>query len=125
HGHPTSWHWLNEALVLPSLWLWLPFRVYRDTHLVHHCDERLTDPLEDPESYYHTLGQWVGYNRIVRGLFWITNTVAGRLLLGPFVALCGLVADQLPRLWRGDPRCRGDWIMHALGCLLVVAWVVG
>ena len=24
HGYPTRWRWVNEALVYPSLWLWLP-----------------------------------------------------------------------------------------------------
>ena len=38
HGHPTRWRWLNRALVFPSLWPWMPFEVYADTHLRHHHD---------------------------------------------------------------------------------------
>lgn len=125
HGHPTSSPWINEAIVLPSLWLWLPYRSYRDSHLKHHHDDALTDPLEDPESYYLTLGQWLGYGRILQGLFWFTNTITGRLALGPLVAFCKLVTDEFPLLWRGDRKAWLRWGLHGLGCLIVLAWVMG
>ena len=38
--------------------LWLPFATYRATHLRHHQDANLTDPFEDPESYYWTAAGW-------------------------------------------------------------------
>ncbi len=37
HGHPTPSAAFNELLVLPSLWLWLPFRIYRESHRRHHA----------------------------------------------------------------------------------------
>lgn len=58
HDHPTPWRWLNRALVFPSLWLWMPMEVYADTHLRHHHDESITDPVEDPESYYLSRKAW-------------------------------------------------------------------
>ena len=58
HNHPTRTAWINEALVFPSLWLWLPFRIYRESHLTHHRDERLTCPVEDPESNYMSAETW-------------------------------------------------------------------
>src|SRR3546814_6789422 len=58
HGHPTPSAVFNELLVLPSLWLWMPFRLYRETHLAHHNDAQLTDPLADPESYYLDARSW-------------------------------------------------------------------
>ena len=58
HGHPTRWRWLNHALVFPSLWLWMPLEVYADTHLRHHNDELITDPIDAPESYYLPKEQW-------------------------------------------------------------------
>ncbi len=125
HGHPTSLPWFNELLVFPSLWLWMPYRVYRDTHRTHHRDERLTDPLDDPESYYETLGQWLGHSRGLRLLFWVTNTIAGRLILGPAVAVCRLVTEQAPHLIRGERQAWVNWSAHALACLLVLAWVMG
>ena len=52
HGHPTRSATLNHALACAPLWIWLPYARYRDTHLRHHRDERLTDPIDDPESRY-------------------------------------------------------------------------
>src|SRR5690349_16055256 len=54
HGHPTRSRRLNRLIGLWPLMLWLPFESYRISHLVHHRDERLTDPLDDPESHYWT-----------------------------------------------------------------------
>ncbi|MFQ5760261.1 MAG: fatty acid desaturase, partial [Acidiferrobacterales bacterium] len=58
HGHPTRWPWVNELLAFPSLWLWMPYRVYRVAHLQHHATPSLTDPIDDPESYYLTPEEW-------------------------------------------------------------------
>ena len=49
HGHPTRMKWLNTAIATWPLALWLPYETYRLTHLQHHNDAYLTDPLEDPE----------------------------------------------------------------------------
>ena len=83
HGHPTPWNWVNEALVFPSLWLWLPFRLYRVTHLDHHNDEILTDPARDPESFYVAAVDWDRMAPLGRAYFRIANTPAGRLLIQP------------------------------------------
>ncbi len=125
HGHPTRWRRLNEALVFPSLWLWMPYRTYRRSHLAHHFDPSLTHPLEDPESYYVTAERWARLSAPARALLWIQNTVAGRLLIGPLRALLKLLAAELPALLRGDGRRRNDWGLHALGVGLVLLWVVG
>ncbi len=125
HGHPTSASWFNEMLVFPSLWLWLPYRVYRDTHRQHHHDQRLTDPLDDPESYYETLNQWQDQGRFLHTLLRLSNTVAGRLLLGPLIAIYHLAADQVPKLLRSERKALKYWGLHALGCLLVLVWVMG
>ncbi len=124
HGHPTPWPWLNEALVFPSLWLWMPFRIYRETHLVHHSDELLTDPLEDPESYYVTAAAWDRLGPLGRGFLWAHNTSLGRLLLGPFRCVWRLFAGEAARLARGDTRNAGAWLLHLGGCALVLVWAL-
>ena len=43
HGHPTRHRWLNELLVFPQLTLLIPYGRFRDTHIEHHRDERLTE----------------------------------------------------------------------------------
>jgi len=58
HGHPTPSRLVNHAIGRWPLCLWLPFSTYRSTHLRHHQDANLTDPFEDPESYYWTSGGW-------------------------------------------------------------------
>ncbi len=50
HGHPTRNRAVNEAIGWWPLSLWLPYSIYRSTHLAHHRDANLTDPFEDPES---------------------------------------------------------------------------
>jgi fatty acid desaturase len=43
--------WSTKAVFLPIGLVW-PFRRFKALHLRHHADERLTDPFDDPESYY-------------------------------------------------------------------------
>ena len=101
HGHPTRSRRLNRLIGCWPLLLWLPFEVYRISHLVHHRDERLTDPLDDPESHYWTPEQWaeVGFvrRRIIR---------ANATLPRPGHHRPGLVDGPLPRPRGGgaDPR---------------------
>ena len=125
HGHPTRIRWLNELLVLPSLWLWIPYGIYRESHLAHHRDSHLTDPLADPESYYVTAETWQKAGRMGRALLWLRNTLAGRLLLGPLVAIWQLYGSEIRLLLRGDGRHLGAWAMHLVGCALVLTWVIG
>src|ERR1700691_5820641 len=58
HGHPTPSSRINRLLGIVPLSLWLPFERYRQTHLLHHVDERLTDPHDDTESNYWAAEQW-------------------------------------------------------------------
>ena len=125
HGHPTPWPWLNEALVFPSLWLWMPYRIYRRTHLLHHRDEVLTDPLADPESFYRTPEDWARSGRLRRSLAWLLNTLLGRLLLGPAVCALRLFGSALGQLARGERRDLGAWLLHFVAVALVLVWVVG
>jgi len=125
HGHPTPWRWVNDALVFPSLWLWMPFPIYREVHLVHHRNEMLTDPREDPESFYVTPEAWAAMGRLHRRLLMANNTLAGRLILGPPLAIARLWGDEIARLARGDRRHLSAWGWHLAGCAIVLAWVLG
>ena len=55
HGHPTRRAVVNELLVGLPIGLVYPYRRFKALHLRHHADERLTDPFDDPESYYRAL----------------------------------------------------------------------
>ncbi|MDF1793463.1 MAG: fatty acid desaturase [Thalassobaculaceae bacterium] len=87
HGHPTPWAWVNRLIAGPPLLVFVPFDRYRDSHLAHHMDERLTDPLDDPESWYVTAMRWRQACRVERGLRLAMNSLAGRVVLGPIWVL--------------------------------------
>ena len=125
HGHPTPWAWVNETLVFPSLWLWLPFRLYRVSHLTHHDDAVLTDPALDPESYYVAAADWDRMGPLGRAYFWAANTLAGRLLIGPLHCVWQVMASEIPRLARGDTANLAPWLAHLAGSALVLVWVLG
>jgi fatty acid desaturase len=125
HGHPTCWRRLNELMVFPSLWLWLPFPLYRKLHLIHHADERLTDPGADPESFYLSFEAWRRCPPLVRAVLRIHNTSWGRLLLGPPLAAGRLLVTELARAGRGHRDHGRVWLLHVPACLPVLAWVLG
>ncbi len=125
HGHPTPHRLLNELLVFPGLWLWLPFRLYRESHLRHHATPVITDPVDDPESYYMSRARWSKCGRLRRALFEFHNTLAGRLSVGPAVAVYRLLEVEYRKLARGDVSSLPAWLLHAAGCALVLGWAVG
>src|SRR5262245_28838530 len=84
HGHPTRWRALNRLLAIVPLSLWLPYDRYRHDHLIHHVNDRLTDPLDDPESYYWTPEDWARMGPLNRALLKAQQTLAGRFVIGPF-----------------------------------------
>ena len=123
HGHPTAFPLINRLLVLPNLWLIVPFGVYRDTHLEHHRDDLLTDPLEDPESYYVTAERWREIGPLGRGLLLFNNTLAGRLLVGPFLVTFGCLRSLLGALLELNWRTLASWGANGFGAALVLFWV--
>jgi len=125
HGHPTHRTWFNKALVWLPLGLWMPYTIYRDSHIAHHRCERLTDPVEDPESFYVPAARWKQLNRLSRVILTINNTLAGRLLIGPVVVVAQFWTAQARQLISGDRRYAGMWVRHLLGCAVVLYWVVG
>ena len=124
HGHPTGKPFLDELIVYPSLWLWLPFHIYRQSHLAHHDNSRLTDPLSDPESFYLSLAEWQASGSLKRRLLAAHNTALGRLLLGPPVAVLRLLHSETCRLLRGDLSHMGAWLWHLPAFAIVLIWVL-
>lgn len=123
HGHPTRSRRFNRGLASVPLSIWLPYESYRVSHLRHHHDERLTDPLDDPESRYLTTHDWGGLGPVGRTLLRAQKTLLGRLVIGPFWAVGGFLADEFQALRRGDKLSRRAWAEHVPMLLLVLAWL--
>jgi len=124
HGHPTRWRRLNRALALPPLSLWLPFDSYRIAHLVHHRDERLTDPLDDPESYYWTEADWQRLHPLGRLAVRLQATLAGRMLIGPFWNVGRFLAAEVRAVIADRGPARRIWRGHLLHLAPLVIWIV-
>lgn len=131
HRHPTARDGWNELLVALPLGLLVPYRRFRRQHLLHHRDESLTDPYDDPESYYLARGDWQRLPRAVRRLLKWNNTLAGRMLVGPAIMATGflrrdakaLLGAESPRADRGDDgvgQIRIAWALHGVGAVAVV-----
>ena len=123
HGHPTRRRRLNTALGWPPLSLWIPYALYRASHLAHHNNDRLTDPLADPESFYVTPAEWSRSGPWRRALLWSNRTVLGRLVLGPALVAGRFLAAEVGAMRRGDPGRRGLWLRHGLAVAAVLVWV--
>jgi fatty acid desaturase len=120
HGHPTRSARVNHALAWPPLNLWLPYPIYRDSHLQHHNNERLTDPLEDPESTYMSAEDWVKAGAARKCVHRACNTLVGRLLLGPPWTITQFWIAQARRGQSGAGRV---WLGHAAGVGVVLGWI--
>lgn len=123
HGHPTRSAAWNEALVYTPLGLFIPYRRFKALHLRHHNNDRLTDPYDDPESFYLALADWQRLPGVVRAVLTVNNTLLGRLVIGPLVALIGFYGTDLRALLKGDRKVANAWLHHALGLVPVVVFV--
>jgi fatty acid desaturase len=123
HGHPTRWLVVNRAIGFPPLSLWLPYERYRATHLKHHNDERLTDPLDDPESRYWRTEDWDRLGALGQKLVRAQSTLAGRLTIGPFWAIGSFLLAETSAIAKGNGRLLGTWLVHLLGVAAVATWL--
>jgi len=125
HGYPFRRRFWNTAFVFPSLWLWLPYTHYRETHLRHHRDDRLTSPASDPESNYLSPADWERMGPLHRVCRRALTTVAGRMVLGPPYFAVSVWLNALWKLRHGDSQQTRHWLVHVPAVAIVVIWVVG
>ena len=123
HGHPTRNDIFNRAVTAAPLLLWLPYERYRANHLQHHHDERITDPLDDPESFYWTPEEWQHFNPVTRAIYQAQQTLAGRIFIGSWWVIGQFWRIEIRGLMRNDKNLRRDWCVHLLLCVPVVLWV--
>lgn len=125
HGHLTNTQWLTRLCVGLPLGLVIPLGVYSHSHIQHHRCRRLTDPCDDPESFYHRRQDWQQYPRVVRALLTINQTLLGRLVVGPWIAAVDFCRSQWRVYRTGDREIRRIWLAHAGGITLILAWLLG
>jgi fatty acid desaturase len=126
HNHPTPSRRLNRALGSAPLALWLPYRIYRASHLQHHRHRgrHLTDADVDPESFFLTPERAAALGAVAQMAHRLNCTLAGRLLIGPALMLCRFASVEGRRLLTGDRDRQIIWLKHALAAALVVSWVM-
>lgn len=124
HGHPTRNGFVNELLVGLPIGLVYPFRRFKTLHLRHHADERLTDPFDDPESYYRALWKYEELPSWLQVLLRLNNSMVGRFVIGPAIADAGFVLTEVRLIATGDRAVRRAWMHHAIGLALVVPIVL-
>ena len=122
HGHPTRYQALNEALVFLPLGLLYPYRRFKALHLRHHNDSALTDPYDDPESFYYALADWHQLPRPLQKVLDFNNTMLGRFLIGPLVMAAGFAATEFRLIVNGDTKVLGAWARHGAGLIVVLSW---
>jgi fatty acid desaturase len=124
HGHPTRWRALNRLLGMVPLSFWLPYDRYRHDHLVHHVNDRLTDPFDDPETYYWTPEAWARMNAVSRTLLRAQQTLAGRFVIGSFWRIGHFLRGDIRAVLRNDHGVRAHWFEHLIWCIPVVVWLI-
>ncbi|MEX0407119.1 fatty acid desaturase [Aquibium sp. LZ166] len=123
HGHPTRSARLNEALIgLPIGLVW-PYRRFKTIHLRHHADDRLTDPFDDPESYYQALWQHEELPGAMKMVLRVNNTMLGRMILNPWLGSVGFIISEARAMAAGDRVIRKAWLLHAAGLVVVLPLV--
>lgn len=124
HGHPTRSAALNEALVFLPLPALHPYRRFKTLHLRHHRDERLTDPHDDPESFYCADGDYDRLPVPMRILLQANNTLAGRLTIGPALMIVAFLVSEARLIAAGDRKVIDAWLRHIAGLVLLGFWLV-
>ncbi|HSG95671.1 MAG TPA: fatty acid desaturase, partial [Afifellaceae bacterium] len=124
HGHPFVSPLANEALVFPALGLFVPYRRFRTLHLSHHRDPNLTDPYDDPESFYLDPARWQNMAWPLQRLLAVNNTLAGRLVLGPAIVLAVFWHRDAAAIAKADRRVTAAWLIHLAALAPVITVIV-
>jgi fatty acid desaturase len=124
HGHPFRNDTLNEALVFVPIGLWLPYRRFRDSHIAHHRDTRLTDPYDDPETNYLDPKIWQHFGPVTKAVLLANNTLAGRMLIGPLIGMYSFYKGDMKEIRRGNKLVRTAYLLHLLALVPLFWWLI-
>jgi len=124
HGHPTRWAAVNRLFGIVPLSLWIPYDRFRALHLAHHINDRLTDPVDDPESNYVTPDAWQRRSGFARWIFQLQLTLAGRMFIGSWWRMGWFLRSEARAFRNDDPGVRAAWLTHLVLCVPVLYWVM-
>lgn len=123
HGHPFASRRWNFALAWIPVNLWLPFAIYRESHLQHHRNALLTEPGVDPESQYLRGDKWDRLEPLRRAVFVANTRLLGRLFIGPTLSIFRRAKAFPSELV--SAKYRKVWIAQLLGAAGVAYLVQG
>lgn len=113
-------------ILLPIGWS-IPYERFRDTHLKHHYTGELTDPFDDPESWYLSACNPLVKSPFFQAVLRFNNTLFGRMLIGPVIGLGRFYFCELKNLFT-DTSNRSYlirvWLQHLALCAVMVALIV-
>jgi fatty acid desaturase len=123
HGHPFGAERVETGIGLWQPGLFIPYLRFKRTHLAHHQDANLTDPYDDPETNYLDPAVWAGLGRFRQTVLQMNGTLAGRIVLGPFIGTWAFIRKDWAAVRAGDRQIALDWLAHVPGTVLTL-WVV-
>ncbi|CAH5645389.1 hypothetical protein AI2983V1_2580 [Enterobacter cloacae] len=123
HGHPTRFPRLNQLFGTLPLAVWYPYGLYRDSHLAHHHNDRLTVPVDDPESYYFTEQTWARFTPWQKRIIHVRNTFLGRLLLAPLLDIVQTLGSAVAAFRQLRLRAMLMWLVHGVLLAGLVVWM--
>ena len=123
HILEPRWPLLARVAVFPAIGLFIPYIRFRDLHLVHHHNEMLTDPYDDPETFYLEPTEWARYSRSAKQILIFNNTLFGRLIAGPLIGQLFFMRAELRKIQGNDPSVLKAWLWHVPAMAIVLAWL--
>lgn len=123
HGHPFRNQRINDLMISPPIGLMVPYLQFKACHLKHHVNETITDPYDDPESYYLDRTNWERQPLLLKGLLTANNTLAGRIVFGPALATFGFARMEWQRARAGDRNLAHIWARHLVGVAIILTLV--
>jgi len=126
HGHPTQYGLVNRLLILFPLGWVFPYERFRDTHIQHHETDELTDPLDDPESWYYPKSSYESMNKIVRMILTFNNMLLGRMLIGPIISVTKFYISEVHQIFTNKEihwHLVSVWSQHFILCLALLLFI--
>jgi fatty acid desaturase len=122
HNHPFQNNQANDLIASLPLGLFLPYLRYKETHLAHHQKASISDPSEDPESWYLTEANWQRRSAMGQALLKFNNTLFGRMLFGPAIGIMALLRSDIKSIQTGNHQLFYAWGSHlALSIFILMA----